>query len=73
MDSSRFTQEEQKLGRQWLKDAREWILARTVPILARADDGYPVLEGSGFLLKIADTVFLVSATRTQARRRPSGL
>ncbi len=56
-----MTEDQLKLVEQWLLDAREWMLARTVPILAWARDGLPVLQGSGILLKVADAGFLVSA------------
>lgn len=59
-------EEQRALATQWMVAAREWILARTVPVYAWARGGLPVVEGSGVLLKIADAGFLVSAAHVMA-------
>lgn len=61
-----MTEEQRQLAERLMHEAREWMLARTVPILAWAPGGLPVLEGSGVLLKIANAGFILSAAHVFA-------
>lgn len=53
-------------GSRAAEESAKWILARTVPLYALARGGNPVLEGTGVLMKVADTGFLLSAAHVFA-------
>jgi hypothetical protein len=53
--------------------SKNWILERTVALYARTETGEPVMQGSGVLLKIADTAFILSAGHVLKAAKDMGL